>query len=457
MRLLQRSDAGEFSLTKDLDSDKAIPPYAIVPHTWGADTEEVTFEDLTSGIGQDKPGYEKIRFCGEQARQDSLQYFWIDTCCINKTNYAELSQAIKSMFRWYRNATRCYVYLSDVPLGTDTDKINPQSWDSEFWKSRWFTRGWTLQEFLAPRSVELFSRKRERLGDKNTLKQQIHNITGVLIPALQGAPLSQFSVDERFSWMECRQTTLEVDRVYSLLGILDAKIPILKEIEAATAFGWLREKRIEDTKGGLLEDSYRWILENPEFKQWHSAQQSPLLWIKGDPGKGKTMLLCGIINELDKPTVETALLSYFFCQANDSRINNATAVLRGHIYMLISQQPSLISLAKLLDLIVQTSESFHVKWIVSSRNWPDIEERLVNAGQNLSLELNAESVSAAVSIFIKHKVLELAQRKKHKDKNRDEVLVYLSSNANGTFLWVALVCRARISAAPMGSYIHKKR
>ena len=310
--------------------------------------------------------------------------------------------------------------------------------------------------------------------------------------------------------MERRQTTLEIDRVYSLLGILDVKIPLFKDTEAATAFGVIdkREKcvqdlrltdprhdkkRIEDTKGGLLEGSYRWIIGNSEFKQWRNNQMSPLPWIKGDPGKGKTMLLCGIINELSKLTFDKALLSYFFCQATDLRINSATAVLRGLIYMLVGQQPSLVSyiqkrydhsgkklfedtnawfalseiftdvlqdpsldstyliidgldecvagLPKLLDLIVQTSVSFRVKWIVSSRNWPDIGERLMNAGQNLSLEQNAESVSAAVSIFIRHKVFELAQRKKYNNKIRDAVLDHLSLNANGTFLWVALVCQ----------------
>jgi len=516
MRLLQYNNDGEFSLTKDFVSSE-IPEYAILSHTWGADTEEVTYRDLIDGTGKNKAGYEKIRFCGEQARRDRLEYFWVDTCCINKANYAELQYALNSMFCWYRNATRCYVYLSDVPsppLGINAE-FNPQSWDSEFWKSRWFTRGWTLQELLAPRSVEFFSRERVRLGDKNELKQQIQGITSVPTSALQGAPLSRFSVDERFSWMERRQTTLEVDRVYSLLGILDVKMTLFKDSEAATAFGRLREvidkrekcvqdlrltdprhdkKRIEDTKGGLLEGSYRWIIGNSEFKQWRNNQMSPLLWIKGDPGKGKTMLLCGIINELSKSTFDKALLSYFFCQATDSRINSATAVLRGLIYMLVDQQPSLVSyiqkkynhsgkelfedtnawfalseiftdvlqdpsldgtylivdgldecvtgLPKLLDLIVQTSSvSFRVKWIVSSRNWPDIGERLMNAGQNLSLELNAESVSAAVSIFIRHKVLELAQRKKYNNKIRDAVLDHLSLNANGTFLWVALVCQ----------------
>jgi len=101
--------------------------------------------------------------------------------------------------------------------------------------------------------------------------------------------------------------------------------------------------RIEDTKGGLIADSYRWILENCDPKQWRNNQQSHLLWIKGDPGKGKTMLLCGIVDELKKSIAEPDLLSFFLCQATDSRINNATAVLRGLIYLLVDQQPSLIS------------------------------------------------------------------------------------------------------------------
>jgi hypothetical protein len=87
MRLVQRGSSGEFTLTKDLSGDDEIPPYAILSHTWGADAEEVTFEDLTNGTVEDKPGYEKIRFCGEQARQDKLQYFWVDTCCIIQTHH----------------------------------------------------------------------------------------------------------------------------------------------------------------------------------------------------------------------------------------------------------------------------------------------------------------------------------------------------------------------------------
>ncbi len=113
MRLLERNPAGKFILTKDFVGNDEIPPYAILSHTWN-DGEEVTFEDLTNDTGEDKPGYEKIRFCGERARHDGLQYIWVDTCCINKANFTELSLAINSMFRWYQNADKCYVYLRDV-------------------------------------------------------------------------------------------------------------------------------------------------------------------------------------------------------------------------------------------------------------------------------------------------------------------------------------------------------
>ncbi len=180
MRLLHRNSAGRLSLTEDLIGD-GIPKYAILSHTWGADSEEVTFEDIINSTGEDKPGYEKIRFCGEQARHDGLKYFWVYTCCINKTNYAEVSHSINSMFRWHRNAIRCYVYLSDlsIPSFNGNDEHNPQLWESDFRKSIWFTRGWTLQELLAPSSVEFFSRESKRVGNKSSLEHQIHEITGI--------------------------------------------------------------------------------------------------------------------------------------------------------------------------------------------------------------------------------------------------------------------------------------
>ncbi|KAF4222482.1 hypothetical protein CNMCM6457_001372 [Aspergillus fumigatiaffinis] len=246
--------------------------------------------------------------------------------------------------------------------------------------------------------------------------------------------------------------------------------------------------QIQQTKGGLLEDVYNWVLENPEFRRWRDDQKARLLWIRGDPGKGKTMLVCGIIDELKKSVIPSNLLSFFFCQAADSRINNATAILRCLIRQLVDQQPSLIAhvrkqydqyedtnswytmsqiftdiledramqstflvidgldecqagLAELLNKIEQNWSSYsQVKWLVSSRNWHSIEGRLGSAEQ-LSLDLNAESVSTAVGLYINHKASELARLKKYKSQTQNAVQQHLTTNANGTFLWVALVCQ----------------
>jgi hypothetical protein len=518
MRLLKYKEDGR--LTIESFNDDAIPPYAILSHTWGEDAEEVTFADLRKGDGQHEAGHKKIRFCGQQTQQDGLQYFWVDTCCIDKTDKAELSLAIRSMFRWYQDAAKCYVYLSDV--STKKEEAGGLSteftWELAFRSSQWFTRGWTLQELLAPSIVEFFSKEWEKLGDKVSLKSFIREITGIPHKALDGAPLSQFSVAERLRWKADRKTRREEDVWYSMAGIFDVEIAPAYSEGATNAFGRLMDeihkqerciqdvrhtdprddkRRIEETKGGLLVDSYRWVLDNTTFQQWQQDPHSGLLWIKGDPGKGKTMLLCGIIDELHRSMPCTTLLSYFFCQATNSRINNATAVLRGLVYMLVDQQPSLTlhvrkkhdragkalfedanawvvlkeifvdvlrdpslrpayliidaldecvtaDLPNLLEFVSkQSSASSRVKWIVSSRNWPNIEARLDRAGHKvrLSLELNAESIAAAVAVFIQQKVDELAQEKCYREDVQRAVLEHLTSNANDTFLWVALVCQ----------------
>jgi hypothetical protein len=514
MRLLQYSESGELSIHGFDNGD--IPPYAILSHTWGADGDEVTFADLQTGGGRRKRGYKKILFCGRQARRDNIQYFWVDTCCIDTTDKAEHSQAIQSMFRWYRSATKCYVFLSDVSTNADGISVE-SSWESAFRLSRWFTRGWTLQELLAPTTVEFFSQEGEKLGNKVSLTPLIRKITGISLEVLKGAPLFHSSTNERWRWAEGRKTKRDEDRAYCLQGIFGIELaPVYGEGESGAfdrlkhEVSWLErcmedmhstnprddKKRIEETKGGLLANSYRWVLHNTAFRQWHEDKHSQLLWVKGDPGKGKTMLLCGIINELRNSMPQTTLLSYFFCQATDSRINSATAVLRGLLYMLVHQQPSLIShvrkkydhagkslfedanawvalseifadvlqdaslsityliidaldecvtdLLKLLAFIAkQSSASSRVKWIVSSRNWPDIEEELERAEHKtrLSLELNAELVAAAVKIFIQQKTLQLAQEKRYTPEVEDKVLQHLTSNAGDTFLWVALVCQ----------------
>jgi hypothetical protein len=138
MRLLSLDDQGDLNL-KEYDEDKK-PPYAILSHTWDTDDDEVNFRDIQSGWGKSKAGYRKILFCGTKAAKDDLKHFWVDSCCIDRSNAVELSEAIVSMYRWYQRAAKCYVYLQDVSaLKRDND--GESNWRSSFKKSRWFTRG----------------------------------------------------------------------------------------------------------------------------------------------------------------------------------------------------------------------------------------------------------------------------------------------------------------------------
>ena len=251
------------------------------------------------------------------------------------------------------------------------------------------------------------------------------------------------------------------------------------------------KKEIEDKKGGLLKDSYKWILEHTDYQRFQNGKECRVLWIKGDPGKGKTMLICGIIDELESDPLVS--LSYFFCQATTGdRWNKATSVLRGLIYDLARCHPQLtkhvrerydyagkelfsnegawhdlceiatamlndpslknvilivdaldecsVDRQRLLDFIAKPSPA---KWIVSSRSRFDIEECLHDAERNikLHLELNRDSVSMAVESYVKYKVNQLAQKRRYDGEMKKAVLQHLTANADGTFLWVALVCQ----------------
>jgi hypothetical protein len=249
MRLLELQDDGTITLTEDLIGAGNVPAYAILSHTW-LPGQEVTFDEFNRGAGRDKAGFDKIRFCAQQAQRDGLRYFWVDTCCINKADPVELQHAINSMFRWYQEATRCYVLLTDVfSAEPATDRVpDMPAWEEEFRRSRWFTRGWTLQELLAPRFVSFYSRDRTYLGDRYNLKQLIHQITNIPCPALAGAPLDTFSVEERLSWSNERRTTREEDKAYSLLGIFGV-FTFLNYGEGETsAFKRLRKAITEDSQ-----------------------------------------------------------------------------------------------------------------------------------------------------------------------------------------------------------------
>jgi hypothetical protein len=248
MRLLERHRNGEFSLTKDLVNNP--PAYAILSHTWGEDDQEVTFQDLTERSGKSKAGYQKIRFCGEQAARDGLRYFWVDTCCIKKSDAAELQKSINSMFRWYKNAVKCYVYLSDVSIPNDKAKSQSKiDFESAFRTAKWFTRGWTLQELLAPSSVEFFSADYKRLGDRLSLERLIHQSTGIPVEALQEYDPTKFSIQERVSWAAKRETKHEEDMAYSLLGIFGIFLPLIYGEGRENAFSRLHEEVERASKG----------------------------------------------------------------------------------------------------------------------------------------------------------------------------------------------------------------
>jgi hypothetical protein len=378
MRLLQLQDDGEFNLVEFVGSN--IPDYAILSHTWGSDNDEVTYQDMSSGTGKEKAGYNKIRFCGNQAKKDGIEFFWIDTCCIDKASSAELSEAINSMFRWYQDANRCYVYLPDVSSGIlDRSDECSRRWKPAFKTSRWFTRGWTLQELIAPVSVEFYSKEEEKLGDKRSLELTLHEVTGIATEALRGSPLRHFGIDERFSWASKRQTKREEDAVYCLLGVFDIHMPLIygegqqkalkrlqKEIgevlrNANTAsihesqslsqgkdkpLAKLRQWLSAPDPSGNYQKAFKqqqadtglWFLENKRYTTWKTDTTSPL-WLYGIPGCGKTVLSSTILHSILQHCHDQKgeVTVYFYFDFNDKQKQDPELMLRSLVYQLLQQ------------------------------------------------------------------------------------------------------------------------
>lgn len=199
-----------------------IPPYAILSHTW--DTEEVTYRDVTADRSAlvHREGLQKILGCCVKAKSDGHRFVWIDTCCIDKSCSAELSEAINSMFRWYREATICYAYLNDVPSSE-----NPTADLSSFRRSRWFTRGWTLQELLAPYEVAFLSSDWREIGSKRSLNKIVSDITKIDERTLIGCTWEHTSIASRMSWASSRNTTRVEDGAYCLMGLFDVNMPLI--------------------------------------------------------------------------------------------------------------------------------------------------------------------------------------------------------------------------------------
>ena len=228
--------------------DSDTPLYAILSHTWGDD--EVTYEQFISGSYENLAGYDKIRGCCSIAAQDGWDWVWIDTCCIDKRSSAELSEAINSMYSWYSRAEVCYAYLEDVFQAITLDgavtsaKVRKRGIASDglFGESRWFTRGWTLQELLAPQSVTFYDRHWTEIGTKSNLLFEVSQATGIAHEFLESP--HNASVAQKMSWASNRQTTRPEDIAYCLLGLFDVNMPLLYG-EGLKAFKRLQEEIIK--------------------------------------------------------------------------------------------------------------------------------------------------------------------------------------------------------------------
>ncbi|KAI1618609.1 heterokaryon incompatibility protein-domain-containing protein [Exophiala viscosa] len=211
-------------------SSGQIPKYAILSHRWGA--EEVSLQDMdTPKFLDGKAGFSKINSALWLARNKGYSYLWVDTCCIDKNSSSELTEAINSMYRWYQEAEVCFAYLSDIELH-----------QHELSTSVWFTRGWTLQELIAPKHVSFYDRNWVSLGTKEKLAPYLSAATGIDLEVLLGrSSPSSCSVAQRMSWAAKRETTRLEDSAYSLLGIFDVSMPMVYG-EGEKAFRRLQEE-----------------------------------------------------------------------------------------------------------------------------------------------------------------------------------------------------------------------
>ncbi|KAK5189439.1 hypothetical protein LTR99_008018 [Exophiala xenobiotica] len=245
MRLIN-TNTGEFESFWDTQR----PQYGILSHTWG--DEEVSYLDylfLTSNLPgtsaglvhallktprADSEGIRKIQNCLKLARSRAVDWIWVDTCCLDQSSSAEISEAINSMWAWYRDATECYVYLGDVSVRPQRD-IAADDFDEasreQFRSARWFGRGWTLQELLAP-TKELFCNNRwEVIAEKSVIGEELSKITKIPLVFLDGtvSPSDNklCSIAMRMSWVSRRQTTRIEDMAYCMLGLFDVHMPLI--------------------------------------------------------------------------------------------------------------------------------------------------------------------------------------------------------------------------------------
>lgn len=248
--------------------DDSIPPYCILSHRWGDD--EVSYDDFLAGRNKTGKGYAKIvaacsyafrvgdRSLQHSSLKDSYEWIWIDTCCIDKSSSAELTEAINSMYAWYSNAEICLAYLHDVPFSNDQEEIL-----ASFRQSNWHTRGWTLQELLAPRQVCFLDQTWRFFGTKQSLADTISEVTKISSRNLSRPFRPSFvSVAEKMAWAAQRQTSRREDQAYCLLGLLDINMPLLY------GEGWkaFRRLQLELLKSSDDESIFLWVMTDSPFQ-----------------------------------------------------------------------------------------------------------------------------------------------------------------------------------------------
>ncbi|KAI0439834.1 HET-domain-containing protein [Xylaria telfairii] len=242
-----------------------IPKYAILSHTW-RQREEVTFQEWlrrdTDTSVQKKSGFTKILVACQLARSDSCDWLWVDTNCIDKTSSAELSEAINSMYEWYKESQACYVYLSDMSFSPGSEHLE------EFWnrfsKSRWWTRGWTLQELLAPERVLFYTQEWKLISDRDSLSDKIQRISGIsklFLYKERSDPITA-PASEKMSWLSLRQTTRVEDTAYCMFGLFNINLPLLYG-EGRKAFWRLQEEIIRVSNDHTLF-CWTWTKTVPE-------------------------------------------------------------------------------------------------------------------------------------------------------------------------------------------------
>jgi hypothetical protein len=303
-------------------SDSDIEPYAILSHTWAE--EEVTFEDFQSLPNASltaKKGYAKIDNCCLQAAADGYDWAWVDTyvlggpvgrstfgqtadgharCCIDKRSSAELSEAINSMFRWYQKSAVCYTYFADVQAHVDPDMLH-----AELAGARWFTRGWTLQELLAPRDMVLYAQDWKRFGTRSALHDSLSQITGIETAYLCGSlPLDAASVSKRMSWAARRNTSKTEDLAYCLLGLFDVNMPLLYG-EGKKAFRRLQEEIMKDNPMDHTLFAWGRVVDQPKRQITNELQLKGLEPIPWDADEARRPLR-GLLAESPKDFLESA-------------------------------------------------------------------------------------------------------------------------------------------------------